>query len=173
MKWYNKHCSQDLAPFCTELLLFEVAQFLNKWLSHCCWDPCWKGTWISPSELYHCVVTWCCRPKAGEFPVNTWNLYPTCNYRSKDKWSYFIHWYLEMLCTANVSWFLTLFKCSSPSGGVVWPKRLTQLRMEMEHELREEIAVNLNSVISLVQPIEEFFKVFWGKSSSTNIVLCA
>ena len=29
----------------------------------------------------------------------------------------------------------------------------------MEHELREEIAVNLNSVISLVQPIEEFFKL--------------
>jgi len=52
VKWYNKHCSQDLAPFCIELLLFEVAQFLNKWLSHCCWDPCWKGTWMSPSELY-------------------------------------------------------------------------------------------------------------------------
>jgi len=43
----------------------------------------------------------------------------------------------------------------------------------MEHELREEIAVNLNSVISLVQPIGEFFKIFWGKISSTNIVVCA
>ena len=41
----------------------------------------------------------------------------------------------------------------------------------MEHELREEVDVNLNSVISLVWPIEEFFKTFGGEISCTNIVL--
>ena len=41
----------------------------------------------------------------------------------------------------------------------------------MEHELREEIDVNLNSVISLVWPIEEFFKTFGAEISCTNVVL--